>query len=155
MGLTPLVLLGVGNRDLTDDGVGPFVSALLRDPAWLSLDGGTAPERFTSRIRSSGARRVVIVDAVRMGLAPGEVRRVPAERVADVSLGTHDIPISRLMDYLHVSIGAQGILIGIEPRWTGPGGALSPEVEASARVLANRLMDGTWEDIPVLDVPGS
>ena len=149
------VLLGIGNRARADDGVGVFISGLFRHPDWLSLDGGTSPENFTSRMRASGARTVVLVDAVRMGLAPGAVRRIPRERVQDTSIGTHDIPLSRLMDYIGISMGMRAVLIGIEPARLGPGEGMSPEVESAARSLVAALEDGSWRDIPEFEGSGA
>jgi len=144
------VLMGIGNADHADDGVGILVARLLKHPAWLSLDCGSAPENLTHQVRASKARTAVLVDAVEMGLLPGEIRRIPAERIADASIGSHDLPLSRLIEYLSVSAGISCTLIGIQPGILEPGGKMSPEVESAARRVAGFLETGRWAEIAPL-----
>ena len=70
----PILVLGLGNMLLHDDGVGPALLAKMSEDQsrWRDevefLDGGTQGLALLGRL--SGRRALVIVDAVRRGDAP-------------------------------------------------------------------------------------
>ena len=72
-------MVGCGNLLRGDDAAGPVLVRILagRDlPAGVRLiDGGTAGMDVAFAMR--GARRVIVVDASRIGVEPGAVHRVP------------------------------------------------------------------------------
>jgi len=129
------ILLGVGNTLLSDDGAGIYMAESFKKEGWLSYNCGTAPENFTSIIRREQPELLLIVDAARMGLSPGEIRQIPEEKITDVSFGTHQLPLSQLTAYLREYAG-KIIIIGIEPKSTDFGEELSPEIfEACKKLL--------------------
>lgn len=128
------ILLGVGNSILSDDGAGIYVAASFERDGWLSFECGTAPENFTSIVRREEPDLVVIVDAARMGLSPGEIRQIPEEKISAVSFGTHQLPLSQLSAYLK-NYAKKIIIIGIEPETTGFGEELSPAVKEACNKL--------------------
>jgi hydrogenase maturation protease len=72
-----VLVLGLGNTLLADDGVGVHVVRRLAAdaalPAWVrAVDGGTMGFRLTAML--SGAGDVLIIDAADIGLAPGTIR---------------------------------------------------------------------------------
>lgn len=134
------ILLGVGNTLLSDDGAGIFVAESFRKNGWISYNCGTAPENFTSVVRRKKPEILLVVDAARMGLSPGEFRQVPEEKITEVSFGTHQLPLSRLTAYLKEYAG-RIIIIGIEPKTTDFGEDLSPEIEDACRKLLEIIED--------------
>jgi len=87
-----VLVLGLGNTLLTDDGVGVHVArALARNPetpkALLPVDGGTLGFRLLARLTQSDA--VLVVDAAELGEPPGTVRLLDQKALSDhVSRGT-------------------------------------------------------------------
>jgi len=91
------VVMGVGNRDRGDDGVGSVVAAeLLDQPSVVSsqssaiiavLDCGVAPENYLARAASLRPRRVIFIDAADFGAAPGSIALF--EISAEQSATTH------------------------------------------------------------------
>lgn len=142
------ILLGVGNSLLSDDGAGVHVAGSFKKEGWTSYDCGTAPENFTSVVRKENPEIVLIVDAARMGLSPGDFRQIPEEKISDVSFGTHQLPLSRLTAYLQ-NYARKIIIIGIEPKNTDFGEELSPEVEDACRMLLKMIGDDP-EKVPRL-----
>ena len=143
------ILLGIGNPLNGDDGAGMLVAGQFRKEGWISLSCGTAPENFTGIIRKTRPDCLVLVDAAAMGLSPGEFRIIPRHKIADVSTGTHQLPLSLLIDFLS-DAATQIVLIGIQPDRVVSGEEISPRVRAGAERLVRVLSSGELCRIPVL-----
>ena len=148
--MTTNILLGIGNPLNGDDGVGIYVAEQFRKDDWIPLSCGTAPENFTGIIRKTRPDCLVLVDAATMGISPGEYRVIPRHRIADVSMGTHQLPLSMLIDFLSDSAG-RIILIGIQPGRVATGEEISPQVREGANRLVHELFSGRIDWIPVLE----
>ncbi|HMK54441.1 MAG TPA: hydrogenase maturation peptidase HycI [Methanobacteriaceae archaeon] len=136
-----VVILGIGNDILGDDGLGSFIARSLMDldEYIISLDGGVVPENFTGTIKKENASHILLVDAVELGEAPGYVRLVEKDEIANYSISTHSIPISFLIKYLQVGTDAKIALIGIQPESMELGDEISPSVKKSAIEVLNTL----------------
>lgn len=112
------VLLCVGNCLMGDDGAGPRLAEIcLQQPLahWTVIDGGVSPENDIYAIREHRPRRLVIVDATDMGLAPGELRIVDEKDIAEMFfVTTHSMPLTFLMQQLEDDID-EITFIGIQP----------------------------------------
>jgi hydrogenase maturation protease len=80
-----VLVLGLGNTLLGDDGVGVHVVRRLRSdaatPPWVRLvDGGTMGFRLTRLMGSAG--EVLIIDAANLSEAPGTIRLLDAQTLA-------------------------------------------------------------------------
>lgn len=86
----PLVVLGVGNLLLRDDGVGVHVVEELQrladrgeavlPPGTELVDGGTLGPGLLPYV--AAARAIVLVDAIDVGLAPGMIRTLDGDALA-------------------------------------------------------------------------
>jgi hydrogenase 3 maturation protease len=148
--MTTNILLGIGNPLNGDDGVGIYVAERFRKDDWIPLACGTAPENFTGIIRKTRPSCLVLIDAAAMGISPGEYRIIPRHRIADVSMGTHQLPLSMLIDFLSDSAG-QIVLIGIQPGRVATGEEISPQTREGANRLVHELLFGRIDRIPVLE----
>ena len=93
-----LTIIGCGNPTRSDDGLGPFVAARLRDHvATLGrddvrvFDAGT--DGMSVMFSARGSETLVIVDAARTGAEPGAIYDVPGDilaRAYEASLNLHD-----------------------------------------------------------------
>ena len=144
------ILLGIGNPLNGDDGAGIYVAGQFRKDDWLSLSCGTAPENFSGTVRRAHPDCLVLVDAATMGLSPGEYRVIPRHRIADVGIGTHQLPLSMLIDFLSDSAG-QIVFIGIQPGRVVAGEEISLQVREGANRLLHELMSGRIDRIPILE----
>jgi hydrogenase maturation protease len=130
------VVLGLGNPYLRDDGIGIAVAKGLQQ---CNTGEGTlvrAHQTFDLWLLSeySGASRLIIVDAVKSGSAPGTVTEYEvAPRPGPLSSlpGLHSLQLHDLVDFA----SRMGILscpvtiIGVEPKSCEVGEGLSPELE--------------------------
>lgn len=140
----PVLVLGVGNILLKDEGVGVrVVEALQREslpPGVEVMDGGTLGLDLMAPI--SRAEKLVVVDVVKGGGEPGAIYRFHAEDI-DVKeapinslhqVGLYEV--FRLVKQLG-SAPREIVIIGVEPKEIDWGLELSPEIQAKLdKVLA-------------------
>ena len=83
---TEVLVVGCGNLLRGDDAAGPILVRMLADRALPDgvrlIDGGTAGMDIAFAMR--GVPRVVIVDASRVGVAPGTIHKVPGSELTDL-----------------------------------------------------------------------
>lgn len=141
------ILMGVGNDLLGDDGVGVYIADHFVAEGWHTLSCGTVPENFTSVIRRDQPDQVIIVDAAEMRLPPGTFRVIRESDIEDVSVGTHQQPLSHLIAYLRDFI-ADILFIGIQPGDIIPGEPLSGPVRNAAEQVMLMLHQDRVHQIP-------
>ncbi|PJG83085.1 hydrogenase maturation peptidase HycI [Caviibacterium pharyngocola] len=112
------VMLAVGNSMMADDGAGPLLYQLMQENPlenWTALDGGSAPENSAHIVRELKPKRLLIVDAADMALAPGEIRLIDKESIAEMFfMSTHNLPLNFLIEQLEEDV-EQVIFLGIQP----------------------------------------
>ena len=145
----PKMLLGVGNVLGGDDAVGIYVVRNFKKDGWITIDCGPVPEDFTGDIKKIKPEMIVIVDAADMGLEPGEIRIIPKERIPNVALSTHGMPLIFFMDYLKDST-KKIILLGIQVKNTEFGSEMSPEIKRAGDKLLDILKSGSLETLKIL-----
>jgi len=140
------ILMGIGNVLRGDDGIGCYIAKNFKEKNWLSLDCGTAPENFTSVIRKNKPSLLVIVDAADMGIDAGVFRIVSEEKIENIGISTHNMPLSFLINYLKDSAD-RIIFIGIQPKTICEAEEISDELKKSAEHLMEILREGRFEEI--------
>jgi hydrogenase maturation protease len=149
-----ILVLGIGNVLLTDEGVGVrAINELARrfvfsDQVEL-MDGGTAGIELLRHIADRD--HLIIIDAMKCGQPPGTVVRVegtdvPAAfrtRISPHQLGLSDLlAAAMLTDELPEHL----VLYGVEPASLEPGLELSPAVEAGI----DKLLKGVCDELRAL-----
>ncbi len=143
------LVLGMGNRLSRDDGLGPIIAERLHGTDWETIDAGIAPENVTGKVREIHPELLVIVDAARMGLPPGSIRRLPLDKTDRMLASTHGLPLAFLISRL-AGAADRIILVGVEPQDLSPGEGLSPPVQAAVESLVAILKGANVEEIPLL-----
>lgn len=151
--MTPILVIGIGNPDRGDDGVGPFVAERLER---LCLPGLTV-------LRSAGdpadllaawleCRTVVCVDACQSGARSGVVHRFDAiaePLPADFgALSTHGFGLAAALELARALDALPGSLTvyGIEAASFEPGLPLSPAVREAGEKLAEKIAGALQDD---------
>ena len=139
----------IGKRDGGDDAVGPYIADRLKKDSddFVVLDCGVAPENFTSVVKKHAPKDLIIVDAVEMGLKPGEIRIVPKEKIGVMTISTHGIPASVLMNYLEKYV-KEIFLIGIQPK--NMSGEMNIKIKEKADLLIKIIRDNKFNTLSVL-----
>lgn len=147
----PTLVLGIGNIFFGDDGFGCAVVDYLEKhhavpEAVCLLDAGTSVRKllFTLCLSPMRPRRLLILDAIDAGRAPGELFEInpadiPPVKLDDFSL--HQLPTSNLLRELQESCGVEVRVLACQtgqlPEQIAPG--LSPLVEAAVSRAAEWL----------------
>jgi hydrogenase 3 maturation protease len=129
------LIMCIGNRNGGDDGVGPYIADKIKDE-FNTIDCGVVPENFTSVVKQQNPENLIIIDAIEMGLVPGEIRIVPKEKIGVMHISTHGIPISILINYLSQYV-KNIVLIGVQPKIMS--GKMNQEVIKGADLLIGLL----------------
>lgn len=144
-----VLILGVGNILLSDEGVGVrAVEALMErytlPPEVELLDGGTAGMELLDFM----ARRdlVIIADAVKSGHAPGDVVRIAGDGVPAffrTRISPHQLGISEILATLRIIGEAPGevVIIGVEPQSLATSLEMTPPVAAALPRLVRGVID--------------
>lgn len=131
---TEVLVLGLGNELLTDDGVGVHVLRALQKeslPRGVEvLEVGTAILHAQHLLEQ--AVHVVAIDAVRAGDAPGSIYQFDVEQ-AQLNQPTtlHELGIVGVLKLMPESVRPQVTILGIEPEVIDYGMQLTPSVQAS------------------------
>jgi len=144
-----VLVLGIGNPLMGDDGVGCQVIELLAECSLppnvkiedAGLPGWGLPAWF------EGCSNVILVDAVQMGQPPGSWRRFRPEQVRmelegdALSLHQPDLAcglaLAQALDLLPENL----VIYGIEPAAVNPGEALSPAVRLSLPNVVTSILN--------------
>jgi hydrogenase 3 maturation protease len=122
-----------------------MLAALLQSapaPGWQVVDGGSAPENVVHRVRALAPRRVLVVDAAEMDLAPGAVRLVDDRTIAEqFIMSTHDMPVSFLIASLRETV-ADVQFLGVQPDIVAFGYPVTPAVARAVDDIHARLRAG-------------
>lgn len=144
-----VLVLGVGNDLCGDDGLGICALESLAAfslPDWVELASAGTPG-WELPLWLKGRKKVILVDALEMGLAPGEMRRFDVEAVRLLAregyLSLHDTDLAgglALTEALN-ALPDELILFGIQPAHCMPGQGLSPQVERALPALISAILD--------------
>lgn len=136
--MNDMLVLGIGNPLLGDDGFGVEVVRRLRErerpPSVEFLDGGALGLYLLPHLE--GRSHVLVVDAIDFGGRPGEVVRLRSTEVpayCGLKLSEHQATfheVLALMDLMEIK-PRELLFVGVQPRSTRWGDPLSPEVEAA------------------------
>jgi len=138
----------IGNIDGGDDSVGPYIADKMKNnKKFLVINCETNPENYTSIVKKQKPDKLMIIDAVDMNLEPGEIRIVPKEKIGVMTISTHGIPVSVLINYLEQYI-EKIILIGIQPKKMS--GKISEDIQKSANDLIEIIKKNDLEKIKKL-----
>ncbi len=144
-----IVVLGVGNILLSDEGVGVRAVERLRDdyilpPEVEIIDGGTSGMEMLEDL--AHADHLLIVDAVRSGQQPGTIVKIAGEDVPvffKTKLSPHQIGLSDVLATLVLTGEHPGstTVIGVEPESLETAMALTPTVAAQMPKLVGILAE--------------
>jgi hydrogenase 3 maturation protease len=140
-----VVVAGIGNPICSDDYVGLNIVEKLKGKLPENvclLECETVPESYLLDIEEFNPTHVLLIDAALLGLNPGEVSLVDAEKITDFSaITTHLLPLRIFCEYVKQATGAKIALLLIEPKSMEFGEGLTAEVQAAAESLTKILLD--------------
>lgn len=136
------VILGIGNPWRGDDAFGPALAKRLQGIVRATvINAEEVPENFLGLIVAADPETVVLVDAVELGLAPGEIALVEADALGGPSVSTHTASLSLCARYLGGETKADVFLLGVQPLTRELGVSLSAPVSAALDLLSAILLE--------------
>ena len=143
-----IIILGVGNLLLSDEGVGVHVvNELMKmdlSPEVSVVEGGT--DGFSLLNIITEADRLIIIDALKGGAPPGSIYRFDIGEVQNCPNGfktsVHQVGILEVLD-LSELIGKtpHTTVIGVEPKCLKMGMELSPEIKTKIPKIIELILD--------------
>jgi hydrogenase maturation protease len=144
-----ILVLGLGNTIMSDDGFGVKVvtalSSRYRFPEAVKLlDGGTLGLDLLPHLE--GVEKLLIIDALEMTAAPGQVFRLEGEEVPRAfasKLSVHQMGIQDLLAVAELQGYLPGTLVvwGVQPQSIQMGTELTPAVEAALPEVVEAVAD--------------
>lgn len=142
LGLPRTCLIGIGSDLRGDDSAGLLVARglqHLQSNNLLIIDGGPAPENFSSKIKKFNPDLVIFIDAAHMDDPPGTIRWIPLESIDGMSASTHSLPLSILANFLFAELGCDVTVLGIQPAQNEIGSNLSASVQTAVEGILAEL----------------
>lgn len=154
-----ILVLGIGNLVMSDDGIGVKVVQILAErfvfpPEVTLLDGGTLGLDLLPRLE--GVEKLLVVDAVGIGKAPGTLVRLSGEEVPAVletKLSAHQMGLKDLLAVATLLGFApqEMVLWGVQPAAIHLGTELSAALSGRLEELADQVLAelARWGIIPL------
>lgn len=152
----PILVIGLGNTLLTDDGVGVHVIASLGQDPKLSApvvlrDGGTIGLALLPEIED--AQALILVDAAEMRASPGDVRLFEGadmdRQLSGPKRTAHEVAASDLLSAAALSgrCPQRRALVGVQPASTSLGLEPTDRVREAIPVACEmvRSLIGRWQ----------
>jgi hydrogenase maturation protease len=139
------LILGMGNLLLCDEGVGVHVARALSQcelpPDVAAVEAGTAFLDVLPEIER--ADRILLIDAMEGGGAPGSVYRVPFDqcRHPDMLASLHGFDLSRVLYMAGKDRPPEVLVFGVEPARIEWGTELSPAVQRVLPALQEAILN--------------
>jgi len=136
-------VVGVGNSDLGDDGVGVWIAEALRDRGHRhAIPAGTTPEAWVGELSAGRFENVVFLDAVELDGEPGTAVILEAAELKArfPQVSTHRISLGTLAEVIERGARTRVLLLGVKPASLRAGRGLSRAVEATAEAVVEILL---------------
>jgi hydrogenase maturation protease len=147
--MTGILVVGLGNPLMADDGAGVAVAERLRTGALPAGARAEAGDTDSLRLLSlwRGEAEVWLVDAIRRGTPPGTIHRLSHEEVLSIPERHADAHTLSLPENLRLIVAARpdmaGVryrLWGIEPESVGLSPGLTPRVARAVEAVAEEIV---------------
>jgi len=146
-GRLPVLIMAVGNILRKDDGFADAVLEILEGenlPEYVELfDAGTSAIDLMDVF--SGRDKLIVLDAIRGGQAPGTLYRFSPDQVENGALPMNSLHQVGLLETLKLGELVdckpdKTVVIGVQPADTGLGIGLSPEVKNAVNQAVNLVL---------------
>lgn len=116
-----LVILGIGENRMGDDGAGQYIAfhldEMIKNPAIKIINGGISPDHRLDELTHHDPDILLVVDAIQMDLPPGNIAFLEEQRMRNyLPISTHTLPLPVYLDRVKIAVPKIRIyLIGICP----------------------------------------
>ena len=134
-----MLVVGVGNPMRGDDGAGLALGEKVAKKLNLEyLRCEDVPENYVGRMLDNPADTILLVDAVDMKQAPGEIGLLSPDELADNGISTHNCSVGLLAKVLAGVKDKQMLILAVQPQQLGWSQPVTPLItEAIDRFVAD------------------
>lgn len=130
---------GVGNELRADDAFGVLVARKLAGRLAVPVfDTGTVPENYLGKVVETGAKHLIVVDAVDFRGAGGEVRVFGPEELETCHVTTH-LPAYELAQFFLSAGGVEMCILAAQPVTLELAGEMSDAVRGAVSAVMGLL----------------
>ena len=130
------LIIGVGNPDRGDDGIGSLLAKKLIDAGFTNVvDCEDVPENFTGEIKNKAPQKIIFLDALDFQGEAGDLILLNSDELATDRFNSHRPSLGLVANYLKKETGAEIYVLGIQPETIGLEEKLSPKVEKTLNLL--------------------
>ena len=140
-----IIVLGLGNPLMSDEGIGVRIVELLQKQATQFpnvefIDAGTGGMNILHLI--ANRKKAILIDCALMGQAPGTIRKFTPDDVKSVKavshFSLHDVDILKVLELSKQleECPPEVVIFGIEPAKVEQGDSLSPQLAAGINEYA-------------------
>lgn len=124
------LFVGIGNVLRSDDGIGVYINNNIKESSSIQkLSVEISIENYLGKINSLNPDVLILVDCVDFGKHAGYYEILPAEKVKDFTLNTHNISLKRISELFKMPV----FILGIQPKSIEFGEEISEVVLQTAR----------------------
>ena len=139
-----VILVGMGNRDRADDGVGLELAEKLKDryPNRVFSEQEKSVEGIVfEQVDRKDVETILFIDATDFGGSPGDVQCFKAEDAQRFvpAISTHKVPMTLLMEVIEQH-GKRPLLLGIQPESLDFLGPMSPSIVTTLHRLEEAFL---------------
>jgi len=143
--MNKIIVLGVGNSLKRDDWIGCYATEILKKKLRRKnidfIIGDVSPEVWAEKIAGANPNKVIILDAVDMGLNPGQIKVVDLKKIKQTLPTSHKPSLRILIDYLQKTTNAEIKIIGIQPKSVDFGEKMSKEVKDAVPAIKEKILE--------------
>ena len=136
-------LMGVGNPDYGDDGLGVHLANELTAAGVPDVvAAGNTPERYLGWVVGERFDHLLFLDAVDFGAEPGSVVFLNGDEIVArfPQISTHKISLGLLSQWAQARSVTRAWLLGVQPASLQPAAPLSDTVQTTLRLLRELLV---------------
>ena len=128
------LFVGIGNVLKSDDGIGVYICNKIVDSESIQkLIVEISIENYIGKINSLNPDVLILVDCVEFSKQAGYYELLPAEKVKDFTLNTHNISLKRVSELFNMPV----FILGIQPKSIDFGENISEIVIDTAHNILN------------------
>ena len=126
------LFVGIGNVLKSDDGIGVYISNKIKESNSIKkLTVEASIENYIGKINSLNPDVLILVDCVAFGKEAGYYELLPAKKVKDFTLNTHNISLKKISELFKMPV----YILGIQPENVDFGEAISAAVLNTANTI--------------------
>ncbi len=137
-------LMGLGNTDYGDDGLGVRMAEKLESAGVPHvIVAGTMPERYIDGATSEAFDHLIFLDAVEFGADPGSAVFLDSEEMANrfPQISTHKISLGLMAKLVEENGRTKAHLLGVQPETIRTCSGLSQAAQETVELLCDLILD--------------